>query len=49
MKIDPATVTNSTQRFDPAVGLIMPWYTHPALDAISQWDVSTKTVLEQVA
>src|ERR1700675_2870809 len=34
------------QRRDRITGDIQPWYTHPALNEIEQWDVRTKTVLE---
>lgn len=34
------------QKIDPSNGHIFPWFTHPALEAIKDWDWSNLTVLE---
>ncbi len=33
------------QRVDPSNGLVMPWFTHPALDEISAMNLSNHTIL----
>lgn len=37
---------NEWQRIDPSTGLVMPWYTHGALDEIATWDLAGKVALE---
>lgn len=39
-------ITSEWQKIDPDNGLVMPWYTHPALDEIKNWHLKDKTVLE---
>lgn len=34
------------QKIDPENSLVMPWFTHPALDEICKWDLKNKKVLE---
>jgi len=40
------TITNEWQHIDPRNGLVMPWYTKPALDEISTWQLKDKTIFE---
>jgi hypothetical protein len=37
---------NEWQHIDPLNGLVMPWYTKPALDEIVTWDLKDKKVFE---
>jgi hypothetical protein len=37
---------NEWQHIDPSNGLVMPWYTKPALDEIVTWDLKDKVVFE---
>lgn len=45
MNID-LNAMNEWQHRDPANGLVMPWYTRPALDEIIQWDLESALILE---
>lgn len=45
MSID-LTSMNEWQHRDPANGLVMPWYTRPALDEVIQWDLHNALILE---
>ena len=33
------------QKIDPENGLVMPWFTHGALDEIKSWDLSDKNII----
>ncbi len=46
MMISEAEFISGMRRRDPASGLILPWFTHGALDEILTWDLVGKTVLE---
>lgn len=40
------SVPNEWQHICPDTGLVMPWYTKPALDEIVTWDMKDKVVFE---
>lgn len=42
----PDAVTCEWQRLDPQLGIVQPWFTHPALDVVQSWNLADKTVLE---
>ena len=46
IRIDRVLPGQYALRIDPTCGIVMPWYTHGALDEIHAWDLSDKTVLE---
>ncbi len=46
ISINPEKALDAWQRLDRKIGLVQPWYTHPALDVIQAQDLSDKTVLE---
>ncbi len=44
--ISEAEFVSAMRKRDPSNGLILPWFTHGALDEILTWDLAGKTVLE---